>query len=139
MQLSPQDRERIFQEEKARRERRVKPGSSIGCWVIGAIIVALLILSSKIPDRDDDVTAYVMAETFIKRRLKAPGTAEFPSPAWDKEAVRIIKLDTGGYRVSAWVDAQNSFGAKLRKHWVCELKSTSSGSWEVTGFCDLLE
>jgi hypothetical protein len=80
-----------------------------------------------------------MAKEFISRQLKAPGAAEFPSIVWNASDVRVVELPGGGHRVTAWVDAENAFGAKLRKSWVCELRETSRDTWSVTGACGLLE
>lgn len=152
VELSPEERQRIYEEEKARREAQEKMKAEataqntkygcIGCMGLLAIIIvigALLPESKTTHESDDSIMAYIMAQNFIKKRLKAPGSADFPSQVWNKEDVHVSKQADGGYRVAAWVDAQNSFGAKLRSKWVCELKPTSAEMWQVTGFCNLLE
>lgn len=155
MELSQEDRDRIFQEEKARREaqERLKAeekakkatNARYGCLGCLGLIVLLGVIIALVPktetshENTDDTAAYVMAKQFIRERLKAPGSAEFPSQVWNEGEVHKSKLENGGYRVSAWVEAQNSFGAKLRTNWVCELKRESGDSWRVTGFCGLLE
>src|ERR1022692_14119 len=155
VELSPEDRDRIFQEEKVRHQAKEKleadqkakksDKAMYGCLGCLGVIVLLGIIVSLMPkteasrENTDDTAAYVMAKQFIRERLKAPGSAEFPSQVWNEGEVRKTKLENGGYRVSAWVEAQNSFGAKLRTNWVCELKRESGDSWRVTGFCGLLE
>jgi hypothetical protein len=91
--------------------------------------------------QEEQQQAYYMAKQFITNRLKAPSTAKFPSPYDRNESgITTVQLPGGAYRVSAWVDAQNAFGAMLRKRWVCEVKpSQKSGYWEVAGLCTLIE
>jgi hypothetical protein len=55
----------------------------------------------------------------VLTRLKAPSTSEFPQPI----DVRSNKNDPTVYFVLGAVDAQNSFGAKLRQEYVCKLKA----------------
>jgi hypothetical protein len=87
-----------------------------------------------------DYEAHLIAERFIKERLKAPSTADFP---WG--TYRANHLPNDSWIVSSYVDAQNSFGAKLRSNWVCELKYNGRGeladpgNWTLTGFCGLIE
>lgn len=52
-------------------------------------------------------------------RLKAPATAKFPP-----ESVDVITREVydGSYRVTSYVDAENSFGALLRTEYSCRLK-----------------
>jgi hypothetical protein len=155
MEISPEERDRIFQEEKVRHEAQEKlkaeekakkaTNARYGCGgCLGLIVLvgAILVLMPKTETRredTDDTAAYVMAKQFIRERLKAPGSAEFPSQVWNEGEVHKTKLANGSYRVSAWVEAQNSFGAKLRSNWTCELKRESADSWQVTGFCGLIE
>jgi hypothetical protein len=132
----------------APRKRLTPMQAGCGCLTALAIIGALAIsnvsrspLTAPVPTspplHNGDM-AYIMAQTFIKGHLKAPGSAEFASRVWNEDEVRVVELPNGSYRVSAWVDAQNSFGAKLRNNWTCELKQTTETRWVVTGFCGLL-
>jgi len=74
--------------------------------------------------------AYIMSQGFVKKRLKSPGSAEFPSMAWDKTDIRIsFDRSTGLYTVRAWVDAQNSFGAKIRTNYIVVLKEVRPDNW----------
>src|SRR5215469_5411499 len=68
--------------------------------------------------------AYRMGTVFIKDRLKAPSTAKFSDWVWDKDKIGVSGSAESGYVVRGWVDAQNSFGAKLRSKWVCHLRPT---------------
>lgn len=64
--------------------------------------------------------AYEMSQVAVKRILKAPATARFPAYADDD--VMISETDTRGhFRVIAYVDSQNGFGALLRSRYVVEI------------------
>lgn len=63
---------------------------------------------------------------FVERSLKAPATADFQNyrefTAWG--------TDDGPYGVKGYVDAQNSFGAKLRTEFTCSLEK-KGGTWRL--------
>lgn len=65
----------------------------------------------------NEVMAYVMSQEFVKRGLKAPATAEFPS------VTKILTRAMGDcrFKINAYVDAQNSFGALLRSPYSATL------------------
>jgi hypothetical protein len=80
------------------------------------------------PPEDRKIEALSMCEQFVERRLKAPSTAKF-SHVWD---TTMTGSGDGPYRVSGFVDAQNSFGAMLRNHYVCTAqRSSSSDTWTL--------
>lgn len=55
-------------------------------------------------------TAIGACEKSIKNQLKAPSTADFSNE-------RATKSGSSAYEVDGDVDAENSFGAKLRDSW----------------------
>src|SRR5262245_33786226 len=57
-----------------------------------------------------DAEVYAMAETIILKYLKAPSTADFASMS----DAQITGFADSGFRVDAYVDSQNSFGAMIR-------------------------
>src|SRR4030042_1131474 len=65
----------------------------------------------------DKSGAFVMSQDFVKKQLKAPSTADFP---WYDDSF-VTDLGGGRYIVSAYVDAQNSFGAQIRSNYTCVL------------------
>ena len=108
----------------------------LGCF--GIIVVAGIIFGLMWPSSDksepspgsEKTMAYIMSQGFVKKRLKSPGSAEFPSMAWDKTDIRIsFDRSTGLYTVRAWVDAQNSFGAKIRTNYIVVLKEVRPDNW----------
>ena len=58
---------------------------------------------------DAQVAEYqVIAQDAVKNKLKAPSTADFDN-------LKVVKSKDGSVLISGTVDAQNSFGAKLRR------------------------
>ena len=60
----------------------------------------------------DEFDAIALAESAVKEKLKAPSSADF-SPF--KETT--VTCDASTWTVSGWVDAENSFGAKIRNEY----------------------
>jgi hypothetical protein len=52
-------------------------------------------------------------ESIVKNNLKAPGTARFPDPGEQRDAIG------DGLVWEGWVDSENNFGALLRRHFIC--------------------
>lgn len=145
MSLTPEERRRIYEEEKARIEAQAKikaeQGSSTadscfkGCAFCAVGFVALLILISALTpsthseDTVGDWDARQMAHEFVKDRLKSPSTAEFPDEYSGQETVEDLPNKT--YKVSGWVDAQNGFGAKLRSIWTVKLHYEGAKQWKA--------
>lgn len=139
MDISPEDKKRIYEEEKARLEAQEKLKAEAqaaatrkmgtGCLVAIAVFIGFIVMISAIGGGDrpdhDPITAFVMSEEFVKRKLKAPDSAKFPS--FEDSFVR--DLGNGVYEVTAYVDAQNSFGATLRNRFYCKLRHTGGDNW----------
>lgn len=68
---------------------------------------------------------------FIKDRLKAPSTADFERENLD----HVIMQSSDTYLVSMRVDAENSFGVKLRGDYLCTIKKSGT-DWALV---DLME
>jgi hypothetical protein len=64
---------------------------------------------------------------YVRPRLKSPASAEFASLA-DSNAKH---LGAGVFTVASYVDAPNSFGAKLRTRYIARLKTTDLKAWEL--------
>ena len=89
---------------------------------------------SSSPQSGDKITAWIMAQQFVERSLKSPGSADYGGLFSDYQSPEDVVTDLGGgkYRVKAWVDAQNAFGAKLRNHFICELEHVGGDTWQLT-------
>ena len=88
----------------------------------GPLAMALTILAgcSGTPRCEDDIAAFVMANGFVEKTLKAPATADFAS--YTDPGVGVTR-STGAngtceFTVRTFVDAENSFGAKLRNNFI---------------------
>jgi hypothetical protein len=73
----------------------------------------------------------IQCQHFVKDRLKAPASADFSSLGESATAAGGNK-----YVVRAYVDALNSFGAKLRNDYVCTVEYTGAadddgGTWRL--------
>lgn len=87
--------------------------------------------STKPVNRLTETQAYIMSQQFVKDRLKAPATADFP---WQDEAT-IRKTGPGEFLVLSYVDAQNAFGANIRNHYACKISSDDNGkTWNLVEF-----
>ena len=104
--------------------------NGIGCFFLIIGIIGLLaiipILGGKTnitqhTDEDNMKVAYQVSQRFVSRHLKAPATADFPY--YDSSFVKVRAKEEKGiiFDVSAYVDAQNAFGAKLRKNYECAI------------------
>ena len=126
----------------AKKEQDVKKKRS-GCLGYVALFFVLLVIGTIIsalpggedsPDAAPDpvvehsqVEAYGICRQFVRDRLKAPRTAKFPSGGSEG----ATHMGDGKYVVRSYVDAENSFGAMLRNHFVCTVQWTGGDSWRL--------
>lgn len=112
-----------------------KPETSTAAKIIIGLIAIIIIMwlfhgnDSKPAALDVsklDVDAYVMSEEFIKEKLKAPATADFPGGSDG----RVKYLGDSTYLVTSYVDAQNSFGANIRSNYTAKIKYVGEDKWE---------
>lgn len=71
--------------------------------------------------------AYFAATEFVRRDLVSPSSAEFA--VFDKDKVR--KISDNRFVVRGHFDASNSFGAKLRKTYMCQLSYLGDDEWRL--------
>lgn len=72
---------------------------------------------------DAQVVEYqVIAQNAVKNKLKAPSTADFDN-------LKVMKDKSGSVLITGTVDAQNSFGAKIRNSFMVTVDSNK----QVTG------
>lgn len=86
------------------------------------------------PTNGDKIGAWVMAQQFVEEKLKSPSSASFGGVFDDyQDPDNVVSyLGNGKYRIAAWVDSQNSFGAQIRTHFVCELQDMGNEKWRCT-------
>ena len=99
--------------------------------VILVLVVAALIGGAMLCNGEDGppgaLDAYAMSQVFVQRSLKAPATAKF---ARMSEA-DIVDLGGGQWRVTAWVDSENGFGALVRNTFVAHVRWTGGDDWRL--------
>ena len=99
---------------------------------LGIAIVLLYLVARLSPETPTDLTtsngsmAYVMCEDRVKEYLKAPSTAEFSGVM----ETQIVAQGNRKYAVIGWVDAENSFGTKLRTKYICKVTDEGNGQWQ---------
>lgn len=92
-------------------------------WVTAGIVALLAICVISIAVKSSGLSKpdpTGACHEWIKAQLKAPSTADFTDEPWD--------VDGDVYTATGSVDAQNSFGAKLRSRYVCKARDVD-GSW----------
>ena len=68
----------------------------------------------KEPSKDDQISVWVEAEDIVKNNLKSPSTAKFPFSFSDGD---ITEIADNTFKVTSYVDSENSFGAKIRSNF----------------------
>ena len=77
------------------------------------------------PNTSNDTMAYIQCEDAVRESLKAPSSAEF-SGFFGSE---VIVQGDRRYAIIGWVDAENSFGAKIRTKYICKTRDEGNGRW----------
>lgn len=82
-------------------------------------------------DCSDTAMAYIMSRRFVERALAALSTAKFPS--FHDAGVNAAQAGECKFRVTAYVDAQNSFGAMIRTRYTIDMEYLpDSKNWRGT-------
>jgi hypothetical protein len=104
--------------------------------VIALIVVSCFVLSmltrggaGSTTTQVDPISAFVMCKQFVTDRLKSPATAVFPT--FGDAGTQTDQLSTVQFRVRAFVDSQNSFGANIRTQYTCRVTSTGGNTWNL--------
>ncbi|MHB9947305.1 hypothetical protein CF095_18365 [Clostridium botulinum] len=79
---------------------------------------------AKKAEEDKRATLITTAQKTVKENLKAPSTAKFP---WSFDEYKIKETNSDNkdmtiYYISGYVDAENSFGAKLRNNFIVKME-----------------
>ena len=95
-----------------------------GGLILGVIIGVDLLKKPHVPDGTD---AAAVCKQMVKDRLKSPSSAEFSGVGYDGTSPV--------WTVTGAVDAENSFGAKLRLNWRCVVEI--NGGWKLLSLSGL--
>ena len=79
----------------------------------------------------DRYDAYQYFQECVLDVLIAPATAQFPS----LNDTTIVKKDENTWGVVSYVDAQNTYGALIRKYYGCEIFN-NKGLWSLSSMYD---
>jgi len=74
--------------------------------------------------------AYYMSHVFLEDVLAAPSTAKYP---YYQEGKYVVTIDWDEFIITAYVDAENYYGAKLRVQYVSHLKYIGNNKWRDLG------
>ncbi|GGJ81989.1 hypothetical protein GCM10011583_11860 [Streptomyces camponoticapitis] len=99
---------------------------------ITALAAGLLLVTLTGCDAEefDKQGAAVMCEEFVSKSLKAPGSADF-SGVSDTTIETLSDAKPWKYKVNAFVDSQNGFGAKIRTDYVCTISTKDHDTWTL--------
>lgn len=101
--------------------------------IIGVFIYVNNNDTTKIPSKSDTyISCYTYSQDLVKKKLKSPKSADFP---WYSDNFIKEKGDT--ITVTAYVDADNSFGASVRTNYIATIKVKNGEP--VSGSVTLLE
>jgi len=92
-------------------------------------------IAKMIKDEKEFVTrAYIIAQDLVSKKLKSPGTAEFPRSDYTNGPVSDKSVE-----IKSYVDSQNGFGATVRTNYSIWLKQTGDdwsdiANWTILDF-----
>jgi len=103
-----------------------------GCLglIVGGVLLFLIwmfFFPHTDPTDDPLLAAYTMCQQFVEERLQSPGTAEFE--CCPDNTTREVGDDT--YEVRAYVDSENALGGLVRIDFVCTVRATGLGVWNL--------
>lgn len=124
--------DRPWERDESAVERAKRDSSSANRGCLGLVIAIVLLAGGcgLLFSGDDDeyqtaqITAQAGCQGFVERRLKAPDGADFS--AWS-----AVPGPGSTWTVSGTVDAENSFGAKIRSSFRCEMRDAGD-RWVLT-------
>ena len=95
-------------------------GNPVNNKAMKYIAILLLVLTACSSPAHDKQDAAYEAKLKMESMLKSPSTAQFGS-------AQVEKVNENTYHVFNTVDAQNSFGATVRKNYECDVIFTEDG------------
>ncbi len=122
--------------ELNRRERTQKETITFikSCCIIFSCIIFVLFIGkscitfmSRTGSGIDKIEAHYAATQFVQKRLSSPSSAEFKSYSESD----VTKLGDNEYLVHGYVDAENAFGAKIRKKYVAKVLYSGDDTWSL--------
>ena len=81
------------------------------------------------PSVPEDLLAYTLCSNAVKKQLKAPSTAVFADVS--ERASQIKTTGAHTYAIESYVDAENSYGAKIRTQWSCTIEIDGQAQYRI--------
>jgi len=78
-------------------------------------------------EQSKQIEAFVRSQSVVEKYLKAPSTAKFPY--FSDSGVTVSKISENKYKVYAYVDSENSFGAMIRATYSVIITSTGKDTY----------
>lgn len=104
----------------------------IGVLYIGCKIAMSTAEPKARPEPDPRTDPIVMAQQFVKQKLKSPRSAKFP---WSFDDFNVYQLEGEGYEstyeVESWVDSQNIYGAMIRQKFTVRIQDQGADKWRL--------
>lgn len=96
-----------------------------------SLIIILLFTGCLVKKANDNSpeNAYYISQVFVKDNMLTPSTAVFPS--YRKVKVSKSSSCQKCYNVSAYLDAQNAFGATIRIKYNCIVQYKYGSTWSL--------
>lgn len=94
----------------------------------GAVKMSAAVFADRMIDSEQQSNYYIMAQEIVKSALKNPSSARFPSIITGEAQIGMQK-NGDLVAVSGYVDAKNSFNAKVRSNWTVEFRVTDYNSF----------
>jgi hypothetical protein len=88
------------------------------------LLVAVVSCTPASSDADSEYAALDVCHQRIEDQLKAPATADYTDEVTTESA-------PGNWNITGAVDAENSFGAKIRASYVCIAIHKGGDNWSV--------
>ena len=102
--------------------------------IVVAIVIGFTLIcsnmcsgSEEVKEEFDEVDAWTAAQLEVEENLVSPSTAEFP---WGTKGY-VTKIDDNTYKINAYVDSENSFGAMVRTHFSCTVRYLGNDKYIV--------
>lgn len=95
--------------------RRFTHVAAIGVAVLFGLALLIAVLPDPPPSPPSAYEAALYCQDFVRDRLLSPSTATFP----DAIHAAVVRDDSMTFTVRSYVDAENAFGATLRRDFTC--------------------
>lgn len=102
-------------------------GVRLGVFALLALL-ATACSDSQSPRPPTLTDGFYMCQQFITPRLRAPSSVKWPPRPHSQY---VTKIDDTTFRASAYLDAQNAFGAMIRTPFVCTVQHVVGDRWRL--------